>query len=106
MKKGSNIKDLTSLDAEINRLRTENMKLGKKLGENITYFQEHAFTLLSTSFFCRDKKAGDEKNKERFFKSDVLNNFISKIADRISDRAGDGIDSLLDKLFHKKKQSS
>jgi hypothetical protein len=97
MKKVLKIRDLNSLDAEIYRLRVENMKLGKKLADNINYFQENAFTLLSKSVFCRDRKNGDEKTKDGFFTSRVLNRIISKIADRMSDRAGDGIDSLLDK---------
>jgi hypothetical protein len=103
MKKASRIKDIKSLDAEINSLRIENMKLGKKLADNISYFQENAFTLLSKSIFCRDRKSGEEKSKDEFFKSNVLNSFISKIVDRITDRAGDGIDSLLNRFFKKEK---
>ncbi len=105
MKKSKNIHNLDNLEKEIYRLRLEAMRQEKKLSDNMAYLRENANSLIIHSVFCRKKTTFEKKNSEEegFFKNERFNSMINRIKDRIANRAADGIESLLDRLFHKRK---
>lgn len=105
MKKGSNIHNLDTLEREIYRLRLEAKNKEDKLNDNFEHLQKHFPHLLINSFSCRKKYQNnrEEDISGSIFKNEKLNLFINKIADKISERASDGIDHLFDKIFNKKK---
>lgn len=105
MKKTRNIKNLDTLEKEIYRLKLEAKQIEEKLDQNLDYLQENFSSMTMNSFF--HKKKHTENGKTGFFdsafKNDTFNTAIGKITDRIAVKAADGFESLVDKIFEKKK---
>ena len=105
MKKAKNIHGLDSLEREIYRLKLEARRIEDKMDHNLEHLQEN-FTSMTMKSFC-SKRTNKEEGKESLFgsflKSERLNSVADKITDHIAGRAANGIDKVLDKLFHKKK---
>jgi hypothetical protein len=107
MKKVKKINTLDKLESEIYRLKLEAKNTEDKLEDNFLHFRNNFSSLLSNSLFC--KKASHENGKENFFES-VLNNerintVLTRITDRLTNHAAAGFESLIDRLFHKKKHA-
>ncbi|MES1219312.1 MAG: hypothetical protein ABUT20_27655 [Bacteroidota bacterium] len=102
--KNKNIKNLDTLEKEIYRLRLEARQIEDKLDKNLDHFQEHYFSMTMNSIFHRS--TGKEKIKEKLFSSFLDNEKISggidKIISYVVDKASDGIESILDRVLHKK----
>jgi hypothetical protein len=100
------IHNLDSLEKEIALLRLESKTIEDKLEKNISHLQQNFPTLLLNSF-CQ-KKNDRESEKEGFLKSlfnnGRVNTIVNKLTDRIANRAADGLDELINKLFQKKNR--
>src|SRR6185503_2802722 len=105
MKKAKNIHSLDSLEREIYRLKLEAKSIEEKLDHNFEHLQEN-FSSITMNSFC-SKKKNKENEKDglfgSFLKSEKLNTVADKITDHVANRAAEGIDKLIDKIFHKKK---
>jgi hypothetical protein len=99
------IKNLDALEKEIYRLRLEAKVTAGKLEENFDRFQQHYGKMAMNSIF-NSASAGKEKVKEKIFSSiwenEKVQNGINKIVDHLADKAADGINSLVDKILHRK----
>jgi len=108
MKKAKNIHSLDSLEREIYRLKLEAKDLEDKMDYNFEQLQEN-FTSMAMNSLCGKKKNKEDGKDDlfgSFLKNEQLNAVADKITDHIGNRAADGIDKLIDKLFHKKKHPS
>ena len=108
MKKRANIHGLDSLEKEIYRLRIKASGTEKKLDDNISWLRKNASAVFFHTFFTgkKEKKEDTRKKEEGFFKNDRLNGMINNIADRITDRAAENIDSLVGRIFRKRSHRS
>ncbi|MEI9908206.1 MAG: hypothetical protein WDO71_00135 [Bacteroidota bacterium] len=105
MKKAKNIHSIDSLEREIYRLQVEAKSIEEKLDGSIDYLQRNYSAMFVNSIFAmrKDKEEGKSGFFDSFFKNEHFNAAVNKITDRIADRAGEGIDTLIDKIFHKRK---
>jgi hypothetical protein len=106
MKKAKNIHNLDTLDKEIYRLKLEAKNIEDKLDDNFEKLRHNWFSMSMNSIFHKKKNEESSKSHffDSFFKNDGFNAVVNKITDHIANRASDGIDSLIDKIFHKKKE--
>lgn len=99
------IKNLDTLEKEIYRLRLEAKNAEDKLEENCEYLQKHFASMTMNSIFNRPSTA-KEKMKEKIFSSlwenEKVRNGLDKIVSYLAEKAADGIESLLDKILHRK----
>lgn len=102
------IRSLDTLEKEIYRLRLEAKNMEETLDKNLDHFQENYRSMTMNSFFHK-KKQEDEKQENGFFNSFFKNeNFkaaINNITDHIADRAAEGIENLINRIFQKKKHN-
>ena len=105
MKKEKHIHDLETLEKEIYRLELEDRNIEAKLENSFEYLQRNYSSVLLNSFSCKKKHEREKKNGflSSFFKNENFNGAIDKVTDHIVSRAADGIDSLIDKIFHNRK---
>jgi len=103
MKKAKNIHSLDSLEREIYRLKLEAKSIEDKMDHNFEHLQENFSSMTMNSFCSKRKNKEDGKDSlfGSFLKNEKLNSVADKITDHIANRAADGIDKLIDKLFHK-----
>jgi len=106
--KAKNIHNLDSLEKEIYRLQLEAKHIGERLDDNIEHLEENFSSIAMNSIGCNKKsKSGENGNPfTEFFNNDKLNSVVSRVTDRIVERAAAGIDKLVDKIFSKKKHST
>ena len=99
------IHDLASLEREIFRLRCEARDKEKKIRENLDNLGKNVASLFINSLFCnRSSSAGPAKTAgHSFFKNEKLNTIISHISDRVADRASEGIENFMDRIFRKRE---
>ncbi|OQY95555.1 MAG: hypothetical protein B6D37_05125 [Sphingobacteriales bacterium UTBCD1] len=102
------IKNLDSLEKEIYRLRLEAKNYEGKLEENLDHLQKNYASMTFNTVFSRspDKESGKERIKEKIFSSiwenERIRSGIDKIIGHLADRASEGIESLIDKILHRK----
>ena len=104
MKKSKNIYNLDSLQREIYRLKLEAKRMEEKFDSNIEDLQENYASMAMNSIFhkCRHKENGKSNFFDSFFENYGFH-AMNKIGDRIVEKAAEGIEGLIGKLFHKKK---
>ena len=106
MKRAKDIRNLDTIEKEIYRLKLEAKNIEEKLDNNLTFLQENYFSMIMNSFFHRRKHKEDEGKTsfmDSFFKSESFRNAVNTAADHIANRAAEGIEKLVDKIFHNKK---
>lgn len=105
MKKNKPIRNLDTLEKEMYRLELQAKNIEEKLDHNLDHLQENYLSMTMNSFFCKkeNKKETGGHFWSSFFNHDGVNAAMNKMAGDIATKAAEGIDSLLDKLFHKKK---
>ncbi|MFI5129146.1 MAG: hypothetical protein ACHQFX_04115 [Chitinophagales bacterium] len=108
MKKAKNIHSLDSLEREIYRLKLEVKSIEDRMDYNFEHLKENFSSMTMNSFSTKRKNKEDGKDSlfGSFLKNEKLNSFADKITHHIASRAADGIDKLIDKMFHKKKHQS
>jgi hypothetical protein len=104
MKKTKSIHNLDTLEKEIYRLQLEAMKMEQKFDRNFEHLQENYFSMFTNSFFHRRKKREEEGNSffGSFFRNENFRAAVARVTDRLADKAAESIESLLEKIFHKK----
>jgi hypothetical protein len=99
------IKNLDTLEKEIYRLQLEARDQKDKLEKNLEYLQKHYASMAMNSFFQKNSSS-KEKVKEKIlntiWENEKLRTGIDKIVDYVTEKATDGVESLLDKIFHRK----
>lgn len=105
MKKVKNIHNLDTLEKEIYRLKLEARNIEAKLENNFDYLQQNYSSIFMNSFSSKKKQEREKKNDffDSLFKNENFYSAINKVTEHIANRAADGIDSLIDKIFHKRK---
>ncbi|HET9055550.1 MAG TPA: hypothetical protein VFN30_01755 [Chitinophagaceae bacterium] len=103
--KASKIHNLDTLEKEIYRLKLHGKKMEGKIDDDFDYLRENFGKMARNSFF--HKREGLKETITNgitgsFVKSERLQQAIDKIVNHLVDKATDGIDSLLDRLFQKK----
>ncbi len=103
--KSSRIHNLDSLEKEIYRLKLHSQKLEDKMDENFTHLKENYGRMARNSVF--GKKDGSMKDalgagiSGAFFRNERLQQAIDRIVGHLVEKATEGIDALIDKLFKK-----
>jgi len=100
MKQAENIHNLDTLEKEIYRLKLKAKNIEEKWDDNFEKLQHNYPSMFMNSFF--QKKKEEKTNGNGFFKNDALNAVVNKVTDRVADRAAEGIENLVNKIFHKK----
>lgn len=105
MKKAKNIHNLDSLEREIYRLQLEAKNMERQFDRNFEHVQQHYSSMFMNSFFRRRKEEGEAKSSffASFFQNENIHAAVTKITDRIADKAAEAIDALMNKFFHKDK---
>ncbi len=105
MKKIQNIRNLDTLEKEIYRLKLEARSLEDKFDRNMDHLENEFPSMAMNSIF--GKCAGERSHKKNFFDSlfdsSKFSEGMNRIRDEIASRAADGIEGLVEKIFHKKK---
>jgi hypothetical protein len=85
------IRNMDQLEKEIYRLRLEARKKEDKFSSQLDFFRANFASITMNSFFSRsNKEKSNAGPKERFF---------SSIADKLADKAINGIENLLKRYF-------
>jgi hypothetical protein len=99
------IKNIDTLEKEIYRLRLEARDYKDKLEENLEHLQKHYASMTMNSFFNRNSST-KERVKDKIFSSiwenEKIRHGIDKIVGYLAEKATDGIESLIDKILHRK----
>lgn len=105
MKKTKSIHNLDTLEREINRLKSEAKNIEEKLDRNLDHFQQNYWSMTMNSFFCKDenKTNGEYSFSKNFFKHEGFNAAVNTIAENIADKATEGLQSWMHKLFGRSK---
>jgi len=99
------IKNIDTLEKEIYRLQLKSSNCKDKLEENFEHLQKHYASMIMNSFFYRNSSA-KEKVKEKIFSSiwenEKVKTGVDKIASYLAEKAANGLEGLLDKIFNHK----
>jgi hypothetical protein len=103
--KSSRIHNLDTLEKEIYRLQLHSKKLEDKMDDHFTYLRENYGRMARNSFF--GKKEGIKETlgasiSSSFFNNERLQNALDKIVNHLVEKATEGLDALIEKLFDKK----
>ncbi|HEY6504802.1 MAG TPA: hypothetical protein VIZ28_12555 [Chitinophagaceae bacterium] len=105
MKRTRKIHNLDTLEKEIYRLQLEAKNTEEKLDRNFDHLRDNYSSMFMNSFFSsrRNKEEGRSSFFDSFFKNENFTAAINKVTDHIANRAAEGIENLVDKIFQKKK---
>ena len=108
MKRTKNVRNLDSLERELYRLELDAKNIEGKLDHNLGHLQENFSSMAMNSLFCNKNNKEEDKESRfgSFLKNEKINTVVNKITEHIADRAADGIDKLIDKIFARKKHHS
>ena len=97
-------RSLDSLEDEIRRLRQKAKGLEDQIDENFTYFQEHSGSMFIRSLLPR-KIEGETVTGNRildtFLQNERLQKILIRLADRVAEKLGDGLNWLVNRVFRK-----
>jgi len=99
------IHDLESLDREILRLRLHKAAIEKSLDENVGKLKKNYGSMVLNSVFSQFSPASSNiwiSLIGRILENDKLRNGMQTLADKVSDKVGDGVQFATQKLFHRK----
>ncbi|HEX9510655.1 MAG TPA: hypothetical protein VF939_09235 [Puia sp.] len=97
-------RSLDSLEDEIRRLRQKAKGLEDQIDKNFIYFQEHSGSLFIRSLLPR-KIEGEtvtgNKILDTFLENERLQKILIRLADRVAEKLGDGLNWLVNRVFRK-----
>ena len=106
---GKTIRNLSSLNREIQRLEADAKKKGDQLEVNMTHLQEN-YGRMALNSFMRKPDAGRDSIKEKIFsavwENDVVQNGIDSVVSHMAEGATSLIDQFLNRLRTKKEDRS
>ena len=95
---------LDALDDEIRQLRGKARELESRLDENLTYFQQHSGSMFVRSLLPRKIEGQDLTGFvvfDRFLENERLQKVLLRLADILAEKAGEGLNWLINKVFRK-----
>jgi ribonucleotide reductase beta subunit family protein with ferritin-like domain len=102
------IHTLDQLEKDIYRLRLEAKNMESQINDNLHYLQKHYTAMAVASFissFSMKEKRGESSDDHLFsniFKMEAIDRLTSRMADRLIDKAAEGIENLVGGILHKK----
>jgi hypothetical protein len=99
-----NARNLDSLEKEILALRRKAKQLEGKIDESFTYFQHHSGSMFVRSLLPRRIEGEDFSGNpilDSFLQNERLQKILVRLADRLAERLGDGINWLVNRVFRK-----
>jgi len=97
-------RSLDVLEDDIRRLRQKARQLEEKMDENFTYFQEHSGSMFIRSLLPR-KMEGESvtgvKILDTFLQNERLQKILIRLADKLAEKVGDGLNWLVSRVFKK-----
>ena len=105
MTKATGFKSLGALDKEIKRLQVKAKTLEDRLDDQFEHIQAHFPGMLLNSILpVKRETEGPAAQLVRLFTGNAaLQKSLGRLADFLAEKATDGLDSLLGKLFKKKE---
>lgn len=103
---GTNKKSYTldSLDKEIRRLQKKARVLEAQIDDNFTYFQHHSGSMFVRSLLPRQlegEAVTGNRVVDTFLQNERLQRILIRLADRLAEKLGDGLNWLVDRVFRK-----
>jgi hypothetical protein len=95
---------LDALDEEIQRLRGKARELEGRIDKNLTYFQQHSGSMFVRSLLPRKIEGQDLTGfqvVDRVIGNERLQKALLRLADILAEKAGDGLNWLINKVFRK-----
>ncbi len=95
---------LATLDAEIRTLKQKARQLESKIDDNFAYFQQHSGSLFVRSLLPRPtEKDAITGNPvfDTFLQNERLQKILMRLADRIAEKLGDGLNWFINRVFRK-----
>ena len=84
-------------------MESEAKRIEEKLDENFEYLHENFASLAMNSFFHRKTNTAETKENGSFFKNENFKNVVNKFTEQVAERAAEGLEKIVDKIFQKKK---
>jgi hypothetical protein len=97
------IKNIVALDRSIRELKKKQKDLEGKLDENLQTLKSNYFGMTMNSVFGSKKKSSAGFWTEivgRFMESEKLQNSVSKLAETLADKVGDGLNRAFNQDKH------
>lgn len=95
---------MQALDVEIRQLRQKARQLEDQMDVNFNYLQEHSGSMFVRSLLPR-KIEGEAltgvKLLDTFLQNERLQKILIRLADRLAERLGDGLNWLASRVFRK-----
>ncbi|HEX2628450.1 MAG TPA: hypothetical protein VHM26_05555 [Chitinophagaceae bacterium] len=104
MSTASSIHNLDTLEKEIYRLQLEAAAKEKQLEENVDWLRHNARQMIIDELFCRKRRQTSADESAHNGKHERWKNFFDRMAEQFADRAADGVENLINKLFNKKRK--
>ncbi|HEV9034968.1 MAG TPA: hypothetical protein VGQ51_00055 [Puia sp.] len=95
---------LDALDEEIRGLREKARELENRIDENLTYFQQHSGSMFVRSLLPRKIEGQDLTGfrlVDRVLENERLQKVLLRLADILAEKAGEGLNWLINKVFKK-----
>lgn len=95
---------LQTLDAEIRTLRQKARQLETKIDDNFSYFQQHSGSLFIRSLLPRRTEGEAVTGNpllDTFLQNERLQKILMRLADRLAEKLGDGLNWLVNRVFRK-----
>ena len=98
-----NPRNLESLEEEIKVLQKKAKRLEVRIDENFTYFQQHSGSMFVRSLLPRaiDHEISGSPVLDRILRNERLQKILLKLADKVAEKLGDGLNWLVDRVFKK-----
>jgi hypothetical protein len=103
-KNNQNTRGLDTLEKDILILRKKARQLEEKIDENFTYFQHHSGSMFVRSLLPRKIQGEivtDNPVLDAFLQNEKLQKILARLADRLAEKLGNGLNWLADKVFKK-----
>src|SRR5258708_5888906 len=97
-------RSLDSLEDEIRRLRQKAKGLEDQIDKNFIYFQEHSGSLFIRSLLppkIEGETVTGNKILDTFLENERLQKILIRLADRVAEKLGDGLNWLVNRVFRK-----
>lgn len=104
MSGSSNIKNLDNLEKEIYRLKLKSRQLEDRFDSNLEHLQNNYGSMIRNSIFQSKKESQPVSSSilDSVVNNEKLQNALNRIVNHLAEKAADGIDAVIDKLFKKK----
>ena len=97
---GEPIRNLSSLNREIQRLETDLKRKGDQLEMNLNYLQDN-YGKMTLNSFMHKPDAGRESIKEKIFSAVWENDVVQKGIDSVVSHMAEGASSLIDQFLNR-----